>query len=46
MIEEMSARYPRPDWVRRINAMGDSFRPAMHSTATTPDHLFQPTGFG
>lgn len=24
MLESMAARYPRPDWVRRINAMGDS----------------------
>lgn len=24
MIESMAERYPRPDWVRRINAMGDS----------------------
>ena len=38
-IESLSAHYTRPDWVRRINAMGDSVGGAAHLVPLEPDEL-------
>jgi len=39
MIERMADRYPRPDWVRRLNAMGASVGAADRLVALDPDEL-------
>ena len=39
MLKSMAERYPRPAWVRRINAMGDSVGGAAHMVALDPDDL-------
>ena len=39
MLEPMSARAPRPDWVRRINAMADSVGGAAELIPLDPEEL-------
>jgi hypothetical protein len=39
MITSMQDRYPRPDWVRRINAMGDSVGGARELVSLDVDEL-------
>lgn len=39
MIESMADRYPRPDWVRRINQMGPSVGAAHHLVSLDPEEL-------
>ncbi|MGH0031615.1 MAG: sulfotransferase family protein [Myxococcota bacterium] len=41
MIESMSQRYRRPDWVRRLNAMGGSVGDARRIVPLDPDELFE-----
>ena len=41
MIESMSERYQRPDWVRRLNAMGGSVGGARRIVPLDPDELLE-----
>lgn len=39
MLKSMAERYPRPDWVRRVNAMGDSVGGAERMVSLDVDEL-------
>lgn len=39
MLKSMGERYPRPDWVRRVNAMGDSVGGAARMVSLDVDEL-------
>ena len=39
MLKSMAERYPRPDWVRRMNAMGDSVGGAERMVSLDVDEL-------
>jgi len=40
-LPAMSARYPRPDWVRRVNAMGDAVGGAEHLVSLAADEILR-----